>query len=110
MTILKNKLQKQEFKLRKEKIKKISFDNVRIHNEMKSCQNEMKVILQEYGKDFNPDKFHISLSKDNRKCLQRNGVLVEYLNLSNSYYHHTDVFHSNLRKIKRIHSVDFPDY
>ena len=110
MTILKTKLQIHEFTLRQEKLKQIGLDNIRIHNEIKTCQNQMKEILQEHVTNFNPNRIQISLSKEHRKILQRSGMLVRYLDLANSYNQNTNLFHSNHRKIKRIRSVDFPDY
>lgn len=110
MTIHKTKLQKHEYHLRLDQIKKLSIDSMSQHQEIKNGEQKLHDILSQYTRDFNPHRTGYGLKKEEQKVLQRNGVLVEYQKLANQLYQTKDRYHSTLRKITRVRQVDFPDW
>ena len=110
MTITKHKIQKFEYNKRVEKLRVLQTETLRYLEQYKYCYKKLKDTLTEYVEDFDPDRFYVSLQPKQRRILQRQGVLVNYLDTVNEMYDARNKHYSLNAKIKRIREVDFPEW
>ena len=110
MTITKHKIQKFEYNTRVEKLKVLQTETQKYLEHYKYCYKQLKDTLSENVEDFDPDRFYVSLQPKERKVLQRQGLLVKYLDTVNEMYDARNKHYSLNAKIKKIREVDFPEW
>lgn len=107
MTVFKDKVQKYEYTLRREKLKVLRSDATKYHEVYKTSYRKLKETLAENIKEYNSGRFNVNLQPMERKILQRRGLLVDYLQTVNKMNDARNRHHSLNHKIKMVEQVDF---
>ena len=109
MNISKDKNQKYEYNNRA--LKRIDLKGkVGTYQEIyKTSYKKLNEILADNVKEFNRDRFHVTLSPNERKILQRRGILMDYLKTVNKMNDAKNNHYSLKHKIKMINNIDFPE-
>ena len=110
MTIFKHKIQRYEYNLRQKKIEKLQDEATAAYETDKRCLSELKNLLSEHVSDYDPNKFSVTLRKEYRRALKREGVLTTYLKTTDCMHDARNRYHSLQAKITRVQSVDFPSW
>lgn len=108
MTFFKNKVQLLEYNLRQRKIQDFKLESIKAYENEKRCLSYLKQLLTDHVSDYNPNRFSVTLRKEQRRVLRRKGVLTNYIRTTNEMHDARNRYHSLLSKIERIRSIDFP--